>query len=131
MEIIIKNVELFSEKSDDFVMIIKMCAIYLFISGLRCEKKPIVCLNLICRPLPRYIQVEKFDMISRFVSSSFLNLIFAIEKFETVEKLLRNSISKITTKRKFNLYGITDVDKYSLEFLKYADKCACLNSLIS
>ncbi|KAL4491307.1 hypothetical protein ABPG72_021693 [Tetrahymena utriculariae] len=131
MESIIRNVDYLNERSEDYVIVIKMASIYLYIQYLVCQGLPISSMNLICRPLPRYVQIEKFQIISNLVSSSFFTLIFKIEKFETIEKLLRNSISKLTSRKKFSHYGITDPEKYEKEFVKYASKCSAINNLIT
>lgn len=70
-------------------------------------------------------------MISDFVSETFLELIAGIEKFETVQKLIKNSVSKLTSRKKFTHYGITDADNYEKQFIKYASKSATINTLIS
>lgn len=60
-----------------------------------------------------------------------MTLTFRLEKFETIEKLLRNSISKLTQRKKFSHYGITDVEKYDKEFIKYASKSSAINKLVT
>lgn len=84
MECIVKAIDLFSEKSDDFIMVIKISSIYLFTQSLIHAAKPLTNMNLICRPLPQYIPAEKFAMVSDLVSTILMNLITTVEKFETV-----------------------------------------------
>lgn len=68
MDYIIKNIDAFVEKCEDYTILIKMCSIYLYITAVTFNNQPLANLNLICRPLPRYIQLEKFQIISSFVS---------------------------------------------------------------
>lgn len=84
MESIVRQVDLFAERAEDFVIVIKITAIYLFIKSHIAAKKPITNLNLVCRPLPQYTIVEKFALISGYVTTIFIDLINSIEKFETV-----------------------------------------------
>lgn len=55
MDYIIKNIDAFVEKCEDYTILIKMCSIYLYITAVTFNNQPLANLNLICRPLPRYI----------------------------------------------------------------------------